>query len=389
MSAFAVRFENVTKRFGSTIALNRLNLEVQPGEFMVLVGPSGCGKTTALRLLAGLEEPTEGRLYIGDRCVNEVSPRDRDVAMVFQNYALYPHMRVYDNIAFGLRLRELGSIWQQLWHYRQARQIRRQIDQRVRQVAQLLGIEHLLNRLPGELSGGQRQRVALARAIVRQPKVFLMDEPLSNLDAQLRDQTRAELKKLQERLGITTLYVTHDQKEAMTLGSRIAILKDGILQQVGTPEEVFYSPLNVFVATFIGTPPMNLLKTQAALENGIPVLEFGSFRLHLLQAQQQLLKAHIGQAVLLGIRPQDLYTPSTAPPDAILSEPLQGQVDVVEPQGDRNDLHVLINGERVIAQLSARVKVQEGEPIELCLHLEHLHLFDPATGMRLNACHDD
>ncbi|MEN3001014.1 MAG: ABC transporter ATP-binding protein [Armatimonadota bacterium] len=383
MSAFAVRFENVTKRFGNTVALNRLNLEVQPGEFMVLVGPSGCGKTTALRLLAGLEEPTEGRLYIGDRCVNEVSPRDRDVAMVFQNYALYPHMRVYDNIAFGLRLRELKGFWWQLLHYREARQLRQQIDQRVRHAAQLLGIENLLRRLPGELSGGQRQRVALARAIVRQPKVFLMDEPLSNLDAQLRDQTRAELKKLQERLGVTTLYVTHDQKEAMTLGSRIAILKDGILQQVGTPEEVYYHPQNVFVATFIGTPPMNLLEVEVVEENGMPMLRLGAFHLHLLQAQQQMLKTRIGQTVLLGIRPQDIYTTSTAPPDAILSEPLSGLVDVVEPQGDRNDLHVLIDGKRVIAQLSARVKAQEGERLDLRLHLEHLHLFDPTTGMRV------
>ncbi|GBC91793.1 sn-glycerol-3-phosphate import ATP-binding protein UgpC [bacterium HR15] len=385
MSAFAVRFENVTKRFGNIVALNRLNLEVQPGEFMVLVGPSGCGKTTALRLLAGLEEPTEGKLYIGERCVNEISPRDRDVAMVFQNYALYPHMRVYDNIAFGLRLRELKGFWWQLLHYQQARTIRQQIDQRVRHAAQLLGIENLLFRLPGELSGGQRQRVALARAIVRQPKVFLMDEPLSNLDAQLRDQTRAELKKLQERLGITTLYVTHDQKEAMTLGSRIAILKDGILQQVGTPEAVYYCPHNVFVATFIGTPPMNLLEVQVVEENGKPMLKLGSFHLSLLQGQQSLLKARIGQTVLLGVRPQDIYTPSTAPPDAILSEPLHGLLDVVEPQGDRNDCHILLDGERVIAQLSARVKVQEGERLDLCLHLEHLHLFDPATGVRLQS----
>jgi multiple sugar transport system ATP-binding protein len=383
MSAFGVRFEQVTKRFGNTIALNRFSLEVQPGEFMVLVGPSGCGKTTALRLLAGLEEPTEGRIYIGDRCVNEVSPRDRDVAMVFQNYALYPHMRVYDNIAFGLRLRELGSLWHQLLHYRQSRQVRQQIDQRVRQVAQMLGIEGLLHRLPGELSGGQRQRVALARAIVRQPKVFLMDEPLSNLDAQLRDQTRAELKKLQERLGITTLYVTHDQKEAMTLGTRIAILKDGVLQQVGTPEEVYYHPQNVFVATFIGTPPMNILPAQLLEQGGERRLALGEVQLPLLDAHRRLLVAHQGQRVLLGIRPQDIYEASTAPQDAILSPPLRGVVDVVEPQGDRNDLHVLIDGLRLVVQLSGRVRVEEGKPIALCLHLEHIHLFDPDTGAHL------
>jgi multiple sugar transport system ATP-binding protein len=383
MSAFGVRFEQVTKRFGNTIALNRFSLEVQPGEFMVLVGPSGCGKTTALRLLAGLEEPTEGRIYIGDRCVNEVSPRDRDVAMVFQNYALYPHMRVYDNIAFGLRLRELGSFWHQLLHYRQTRQVRQQIDQRVRQVAQMLGIEGLLHRLPGELSGGQRQRVALARAIVRQPKVFLMDEPLSNLDAQLRDQTRAELKKLQERLGITTLYVTHDQKEAMTLGTRIAILKDGVLQQVGTPEEVYYHPQNVFVATFIGTPPMNILPAQLLEQGGELMLALGEVQLPLLDAHRRLLVARQGQSVLLGIRPQDIYEASAAPQDAILSPPLRGVVDVVEPQGDRNDLHVLIDGLRLVVQLSGRVRVEEGKPIALRLHLEHIHLFDPDAGARL------
>ena len=383
--ASGVRFENVTKRFGNIVALHRLNLTIQPGELMVLVGPSGCGKTTALRLLAGLEEPTEGELYIGDRCVNEVSPRDRNVAMVFQNYALYPHMRVYDNIAFGLRLRELGSFWWRLTHYRQAQQIHRQIDKRVRQVAQMLGIEALLHRLPGELSGGQRQRVALARAIVRQPEVFLMDEPLSNLDAQLRDQTRAELKKLQEQLGITTLYVTHDQKEAMTLGHRIAILKEGVLQQVGTPEEVYFQPANVFVATFIGTPSMNLLEAQV-VANGDGAecqLQLLSTRITPLPAQQQLLKARIGQKVLLGVRPQHLHLASTAPPGALLSEPLRGLVDVVEPQGDRNDLHVLIEGQRLVVQLSAQVKVQERERLTLHLDLERLHLFDPITGTRL------
>jgi multiple sugar transport system ATP-binding protein len=383
--ASGVRFVNVTKRFGSTTALNRLNLTIQPGELMVLVGPSGCGKTTALRLLAGLEEPTEGELYIGDRCVNEVSPRDRNVAMVFQNYALYPHMRVYDNIAFGLRLRELGSFWWQLTHYRQARQIQQQIDKRVRQVAQMLGIETLLHRLPGALSGGQRQRVALARAIVRQPEVFLMDEPLSNLDAQLRDQTRAELKKLQEQLGITTLYVTHDQKEAMTLGHRIAILKEGVLQQVGTPEEVYFQPANVFVATFIGTPPMNLLEAQVVprADGTGCQLRLASHCITPLPAQQLLLHERIGQKVLLGVRPQHLYLAATAPPDAHLSEPMQGQVDMVEPLGDHSDLHVLVDGQRVVVQLSAQVKVQEGEPLTLHLDLERLHLFDPVTGTRL------
>ena len=370
----------MTKRFGAVTALNNLTLHIQPGEFMVLVGPSGCGKTTALRILAGLEDPTAGEIYIGERCVNDVSPRDRDIAMVFQNYALYPHMRVYDNIAFGLRLRELkGALWQ-LTHLSEARAIKQRIDARVRQVAQMLEIENLLHRLPKELSGGQRQRVALARAIVRQPKVFLMDEPLSNLDAKLRDQTRAELKKLQERLGVTTIYVTHDQKEAMTLGTRIAVMKDGVLQQVGTPEEVYFRPANTFVATFIGTPPMNLLQAQVIEHGGKPALQVGGNTIPVLEAQARALTGWVGRQVLMGIRPQDIYTDRTAPPDAILSEPIQAVVDVVEPHGDRNDVHLLIDCATAIAQLSARVKVSEGEPLPIRLHLEYLHLFDAETG---------
>jgi multiple sugar transport system ATP-binding protein len=385
MKAESVRFEKVTKRFGSVVAVNRLTLHIQPGEFMVLVGPSGCGKTTALRMLAGLEDPTEGEIYIGDRCVNEVSPRDRDIAMVFQNYALYPHMRVYDNIAFGLRLRELGGAFWQLTHLGEARAIKKRIDERVRQVAQMLEIEGLLHRLPKELSGGQRQRVALARAIVRQPKAFLMDEPLSNLDAKLRDQTRAELKKLQERLGVTTIYVTHDQKEAMTLGTRIAVMKDGVLQQVGTPDEVYFQPANTFVATFIGTPPMNLLTAQVVKQEGNPALKIGSTTLPVLEAQARVLKSRVGQTVLMGIRPQDIYTDRTAPSDAILSEPVPAVVDVIEPHGDRNDMHLMVDGASLIAQLSARVKASEGDTLPIRLHLEYLHLFDPATGEAVRA----
>jgi multiple sugar transport system ATP-binding protein len=385
MTAESVRFEKVTKRFGAVTAVDNLTLHIQPGEFMVLVGPSGCGKTTALRMLAGLEDPTEGEIYIGERCVNDVSPRDRDIAMVFQNYALYPHMRVYDNIAFGLRLRELkGALWQ-LTHLSEARAIKGHIDSRVRQVAQMLEIENLLNRLPKELSGGQRQRVALARAIVRQPKVFLMDEPLSNLDAKLRDQTRAELKKLQERLGVTTIYVTHDQKEAMTLGTRIAVMKDGVLQQVGTPEEVYFRPANTFVATFVGAPPMNLLQAQVIEHGGKPALRVGGNTIPVLEAQARALTGWVGKQVLMGIRPQDIYTDRTAPPDAILSEPIHATVDVVEPHGDRNDVHLLIDGATAIAQLSARVKVNEGEPLPVRLHLEYLHLFDPGTGDAIGA----
>lgn len=375
MRVEGVRFERVVKRFGQVVAVNRLTLHIQPGEFMVLVGPSGCGKTTALRLLAGLEEVTEGDIYIGERRVNDVSPRDRDIAMVFQNYALYPHMRVYDNIAFGLRLRELKSWLWQLTHWSEARAIRQRVDERVRQVAHMLEIESLLHRLPKELSGGQRQRVALARAIVRQPKVFLMDEPLSNLDAKLRDQTRAELKKLQERLGVTTVYVTHDQKEAMTLGTRIAVMKDGVLQQVGTPQEVYHQPANVFVATFIGTPPMNILSVPIVSEGGQAAVRFGETLLPLPNPKPTSLPP----SVLVGIRPQDIHAGDDTPRDAILSPPLTATVDVIEPQGDRNDVHLVVNGHRLIAQISARVPVAEGQTLPIRLNLEHLHLFDPQT----------
>ena len=262
-----VAFQHVNKIYGKDVkAVNDLNLEVRDKEFMVLVGPSGCGKTTALRMIAGLEEVTEGTIAIGDVKVNDVPPKDRDIAMVFQNYALYPHMNVYDNIAFGLRLRELKSFFWQLANWAKAKGIKADIDRRVHEVAKMLDIEQYLHRRPKELSGGQRQRVALARAIVRKPKVFLMDEPLSNLDAKLRVQTRAELIRLHRTLGITTVYVTHDQVEAMTMGQRMAIMKDGVLQQCDQPEQVYKYPVNKFVASFIGSPPMNFI--DATITNG-------------------------------------------------------------------------------------------------------------------------
>ncbi|HZH98743.1 MAG TPA: ABC transporter ATP-binding protein, partial [Fimbriimonadaceae bacterium] len=259
-----VSFRDVSKVYGKDVkAVNNLVLDIKDKEFMVLVGPSGCGKTTALRMVAGLEEITSGEIRIGDTTVNDVPPKDRDIAMVFQNYALYPHMNVYDNIAFGLRLRELRSFFWQVTHMAEAKRIRQDIDQRVRAVAEMLGIDQLLHRRPKELSGGQRQRVALGRAIVRKPKVFLMDEPLSNLDAKLRIQTRAELIRLHRQLGITTIYVTHDQVEAMTMGQRVAIMKDGVLQQCDRPEVVYKEPANKFVAGFIGSPSMNFIDVTA------------------------------------------------------------------------------------------------------------------------------
>jgi len=260
----SVTYEHVTKRFGDVVAVNDLDIHVEDKEFLVLLGPSGCGKTTTLRLLAGLEEITEGNIYIGDRLVNDVPPKDRDIAMVFQSYALYPHMSVYDNMAFGLKLRKTPKD---------------EIDRRVREAAQMLGIEQLLDRKPKQLSGGQRQRVAVGRAIVREPQVFLMDEPLSNLDAKLRVQARAELSKLHHRLGTTFIYVTHDQTEAMTMGSRIALLKDGILQQFDTPQNLYDYPVNVFVAGFIGSPSMNFFDATLTGTQEEMYIDGGNFRL--------------------------------------------------------------------------------------------------------------
>lgn len=372
-------FRDITKLFDHTIvAVSHFSLEVEDGEFMVLVGPSGCGKTTVLRIVAGLEEPTSGEIYIGERLVNDVPPKDRDVAMVFQNYALYPHMRVYDNIAFGLRLRELKGWGWQLLHWHEARQIRRRIEERVREAAQMLGIESVLHRRPKELSGGQRQRVALARAIVRKPKLFLMDEPLSNLDAKLRDQTRAELKKLQESLGVTTLYVTHDQKEAMTLGHRIAVMKEGVLQQVDTPEKVYQKPANLFVAGFIGTPPMNFFEATLKAEQGTVWIETGAFKVPLSGDQATLVENWIGQPVIFGIRPQDIgICQSTSGSKAASgSPPIQTEVEVVEPQGDRTDLHLKAGELRFIAQVDSMLQVKEGERIPVALNLARAHLFD-------------
>lgn len=368
-----VRFSKITKKFKSVVAVNELDLEIKDQEFMVLVGPSGCGKTTALRIIAGLEEPTGGEIAIGERVVNDVSPKDRDVAMVFQNYALYPHMTVLENIAFGLRLREMKNWAWQLSHWGESRRIRQDIDRRVQEAAKMLGLDQLLHRRPKELSGGQRQRVALARAIVRKPKVFLMDEPLSNLDAKLRDQTRAELKKLQENLGVTTVYVTHDQKEAMTLGSRIAIMKDGVLQQCDDPETVYRKPANMFVAGFIGSPQMNFFDATVVEEGGSLWVVAGGFRV--AAAGNGAARSLIGKAVVFGVRPQDL----TAVGSGSDAETLQAQVDVVEPHGDRTDLHLMVDGSRFVAQVDPSVKANEGDTLTLKVNLERAHLFDKET----------
>ncbi len=287
-----VLLEQVSKQFGTVVAVNSVTLEIPDKQFTVLVGPSGCGKTTCLRLVAGLEEASAGNIYIGERLVNDVAPKDRDIAMVFQNYALYPHMSVYDNMAFGLRLRKYP---------------RAEIDRRVKEAAEMLGIQELLARKPKQLSGGQRQRVALGRAIVREPQVFLMDEPLSNLDAKLRVQTRAEIKKLHARLQTTTIYVTHDQVEAMTMGDRIVVMKDGLVQQVDSPLNLYEKPANLFVAGFIGSPAMNFLEAKLARQDSKMFVDGGVFRAEIPQAYIPKLSAWAGRPVIFGIRPEDIH----------------------------------------------------------------------------------
>src|SRR5687768_3001145 len=348
-----VRLENVAKRYGSVSVIEQLNLDIHDHEFMVLVGPSGCGKSTALRMIAGLEDLSDGRIYIGDRLVNDLQPKDRDVAMVFQSYALYPHMTVRENVAFGLKIRKTPTA---------------ELERKVADAAQTLGIEHLLNRKPKELSGGQRQRVAVGRAIVRQPSVFLFDEPLSNLDAKLRVQMRAEITRLQQRLQTTCVYVTHDQIEAMTMGHRIAVMNAGKIQQIGRPLEVYERPLNLFVAKFIGTPPMNILKMQfreGRLEgNGIS-----------LPVRQPLS----AREVYVGIRPEDLHEANGATGGVITA-----QVELVEPLGHEVIVHSKAGEETLVAAFGPRQLPRVGDPIRFSVDPEKLHLFDAASEERLN-----
>ena len=361
----AVRLRNLTKYFGKVKAVERLTLDINDKEFLVLVGPSGCGKTTALRMIAGLEEATEGEIYIEDRLVNDVSPKDRDIAMVFQNYALYPHMTVYDNMAFGLKLRKFP---------------RAEIRRRVHEAAQMLGLMGLLTRRPKELSGGERQRVALGRAIVREPKVFLMDEPLSNLDAKLRVQTRAELIKLHRRLGITTIYVTHDQVEAMTMGDRIAVLKDGVMHQVDTPMELYNRPANLFVASFIGSPGMNFIPGTIVPSDGGYVIDAGDFKLLLPESHAQRARRKEGANVIFGIRPDDIYdrslpTPVAATPD----NSARLMVDVTEPMGASVYAYLTSGRHTLIADLDGETSAKDGQALDVIFDMEKTHIFDPET----------
>jgi len=362
-----VRLENVTKMFGDLKAVNNANLKIEDSEFIVLVGPSGCGKTTTLRCVAGLEEPTEGEVYIGDRVVNGVPPKDRDIAMVFQNYALYPHMDVYNNIAFGLKLRKLPKD---------------EIDERVNRTAELLGIEGKLKSKPKELSGGQRQRVAVGRAIARNPKVFLFDEPLSNLDAKLRVQMRAELQELHHDLKTTSMYVTHDQVEAMTLGNRVAVIDEGVIQQYAPPQEIYDHPNNQFVAGFIGSPSMNFLPAKLVDKDGGLAVEGKGFSLFLPDESAKELQDRKGDDVVFGVRPEDLVAgESIHEPDEATA--MEVHVLVTEPLGDEILVHSEIGDEELVAQLDPRVDVAPDMDLTLYANMQYTHIFDKETGNAL------
>ena len=356
-----VSFKNVYKRFpGDVVAVNDFSLEIEDKEFVVLVGPSGCGKSTLLRMVAGLEEISEGEIYIDNTLVNDIEPKDRDIAMVFQNYALYPHMSVYDNMGFSLKLRKMPKD---------------EIKSKVNEAARILGIEELLDRKPKALSGGQRQRVALGRAIVRNPKVFLMDEPLSNLDAKLRVQTRSEITKLHETLQTTFIYVTHDQTEAMTMGDRIIIMKDGFVQQVATPTEVYENPRNVFVASFIGSPQMNFNDVLVKKVEGRIVLEMGKFKMKLSNPKLEsfLEKEYLNKEIVMGIRPEDIHTNGKS------EESETAKVDIIEMLGSEKFLYINVDEYSFVIRVDASNKLVQGDNIEIQLDAERLHLFDKDT----------
>ncbi|MBN1295736.1 sn-glycerol-3-phosphate ABC transporter ATP-binding protein UgpC [bacterium] len=355
----SVTFEHVYKRFDDTAVVNDFNFTIDDREFVVIVGPSGCGKSTTLRMVAGLESISSGIIRIGDRVINDVSPKDRDIAMVFQNYALYPHMNVYRNMAFGLQLRKLPGP---------------EIDHRVRKASQILGIEELMERKPKQLSGGQRQRVAVGRAIVREPAVFLFDEPLSNLDAKLRVQMRAEIKKLHDQLKTTMMYVTHDQVEAMTMGDRIVILKGGYLQQAGSPMTVYRYPENVFVAGFIGSPSMNFI--QRPIVGGAIDLDGHSVAFDGIVSD--LFDLDGRASCIFGIRPEDLVIRNDSMADNAFGR-MTGRVELVETTGSESLVHIVACGEGLVARLSSEVSIQAGESVTLSFPLKKIHLFDPIS----------
>ena len=367
-----VRLENVTKKFPGSEkpAVDNFTLEIKDKEFLVLVGPSGCGKSTTLRMIAGLEEITEGKLYIGDRLVNDVAPKDRDIAMVFQSYALYPHMNVYQNMAFGLKLRKFRKD---------------EIDRRVREAARMLEIEHLLDRKPKALSGGQRQRVALGRAIVREPQVFLMDEPLSNLDAKLRTQMRANISKLMKRLETTCIYVTHDQIEAMTMGDRIVVMKDGVIQQAADPDTLYHHPINLFVAGFIGSPAMNFIPGMFVEEGGKLRFKAEGINVVMPEGKAQIIrnKGYVGREIILGVRPEDIHEEPVfleASPETVI----YAGVEVAENLGHEMFLYLAgLGKENVIARVDGRAGIQEGQNVKLAIDMNKVHVFDKETELNI------
>src|SRR5881409_824313 len=360
-----VMMKDLNKKYDEVVAVREVNLTVKDEEFMVLVGPSGCGKSTTLRMIAGLEEIISGELYIGDRLVNDLPPKDRDIAMVFQNYALYPHMTVYDNMAFGLKMRKFPKP---------------EIAKRVGDAAEILGIQDLLKRKPRQLSGGQRQRVAVWRAIVRHPQVFLFDEPLSNLDAKLRVQMRVELKRLHERLETTAIYVTHDQVEAMTLGDRVVVMKDGWIQQVGEPLELYGKPANRFVAGFIGSPAMNFVDVKVADANGALWAETQGLRVKVPPTHTSRLVPYKGQQVTLGIRPEDLQLATGSDPREYCFDAV---VDVVEPLGSEILLDLKAGPNVIVARVEPTVRAKLHDKLRLGLHPERVHFFDNKTELAI------
>ena len=359
----SVTYEHVFKRYGDVVAVNDLDIKIADKEFLVLVGPSGCGKTTALRLLAGLEEISDGKIFIGDQIVNDVAPKDRDIAMVFQSYALYPHMSVYDNMAFGLKLRKTPK---------------EEIKRRVQQAADILGLEQLLDRRPRQLSGGQRQRVAVGRAIVREPKVFLFDEPLSNLDAKLRVETRANISKLHQQLQTTFIYVTHDQVEAMTMASRIAVMAKGILQQIDSPQNLYDKPNNLFVAGFIGSPAMNFFKSKLKKADGKLYIDGGSFNVEVPADRYDMYSAYVDKSVIFGIRPEDIKDPHFLPP-GIFPQNVETKVDVTELMGNEIFLYMTTGEHSFVARVDPRTRAQMGDQTEIAFNMNNMHLFDVET----------
>jgi len=359
----SVTFDHVVKKFGDVTAVNDLNIHVEDKEFLVLVGPSGCGKTTALRSLAGLEEITGGEIKIADRVVNDVAPKDRDIAMVFQSYALYPHLSVYDNMAFGLKLRKVPKD---------------EIKRRVNEAADILGIQELLQRKPRQLSGGQRQRVAVGRAIVREPKVFLFDEPLSNLDAKLRVAMRAEISKLHQRLQTTFIYVTHDQTEAMTMATRIAVINKGVLQQLDTPQNLYDRPANLFVAGFIGSPAMNFFSGMIRKEGNKLVIDTNDFVVAIPDKFSKPYQAHVGKDIVFGIRPENIHDVDFLPPN-IDAENVAIKVDVTELMGNEIFLYLVTGKNTFVARVDPRSSLRVGQQASVAFDMDNIHIFDATT----------